>query len=252
VTSPALPLRLLARLSLALRFLTRLPIPGPPLAPGDLGGALAFFPVPGAVLGLLLLGAAELLAERLAPGVAAALLVACLAWLTGGLHLDGAADTADGLSGGRGDRARTLEIMRDSRIGAHGAATVAALLVAKTVAVAELLGRGETWALVAAPALARFAAVPLVVLFPYARPEGLGRSFRDGSGARELAVAAALTLAIVAPLGARTAAPAAAALAAAVVLALLVWRRLGGLTGDVYGAAIELAELAFLVVAGVR
>lgn len=249
---PALLARTLARLALAFRFLTRLPVPGPPVAPGDLGGALAFFPLPGAVLGLLLLGAAELLEGRLAPGVTAALLVALLAWLTGGLHLDGAADTADGLSGGRGDRGRTLEIMRDSRIGAHGAATVAALLVAKTAAVAELLGRGEAWALLAAPALARFAAVPLVVLFPYARPEGLGRSFHDGGGARELAVAAALALAILAPLGPGAAPPAAAALAAALVLALLVRRRLGGLTGDVYGAAIELAELAFLVVAGVR
>ncbi len=242
----------LRRLSLAFRFLTRLPFPGPPLTPKDLGGALAFFPIPGAALGLLLLGAAKLMEARLAPAVAAPLLVGALAWLTGGLHLDGAADTVDGLAGGRGDRGRTLAIMRDSRIGAYGAAALALLLIGKSAAVAELLARGEPWALVGAPALARFAAVPLVVLFPYAREEGLGRAFREGGGALELGVAAAFAVAILMSLGARAAAPAALALAGALGLALFVRKRLGGLTGDVYGAAVELAELAFLVVACAR
>jgi adenosylcobinamide-GDP ribazoletransferase len=248
----------LRHLSAAFRFLTRLPVPGPPLDVAELGRALAYFPVAGAALGGLLAGAGWLLAPRLAPGVLAAVVVALLAALSGGLHLDGLADVADGLGGGHGDRARTLAIMRDSRIGAFGAAALVLVVLDKAAAVAELFGRGDAaWALLCAPALARTAAVPLVVLFPYARPEGLGRAFHDGGGARELALAAVLGLAILggaatAGAGHRVVLPALAGLGAAGVLGLACRCRLGGLTGDVYGAAIELAEAAFLLVASAR
>jgi adenosylcobinamide-GDP ribazoletransferase len=215
-----------------------------------MGRALSYFPLAGAGLGAILAGAAWLLHPHLPPGVLAVLLVAALAALTGGLHLDGLADVADGLGGGHGDRARTLEIMRDSRIGAFGAAALVLVLLAKTAAVAALVAAGEAmWALFCAPVLARAAAVPLVVLFPYARPTGLGRAFHDGGGRRELGIAAALGLAAVAWPGTRVVVPAAAGLAAAGLVALAIRRRLGGLTGDVYGAAIEVAEATFLVVA---
>ncbi|HYD41278.1 MAG TPA: adenosylcobinamide-GDP ribazoletransferase [Anaeromyxobacter sp.] len=248
----------LRHLAAALRFLTRLPVPGPPLDARDLGRALAFFPVAGAALGALVAGTGWLLAPRLAPGVLAVLLVALLAALSGGLHLDGLADVADGLGGGHGDRARTLAIMRDSRIGAFGAAALVLLLLVKVAAVAELLGRGGAeWALLCAPVLGRTAAVPLVVLFPYARPEGLGRAFHEGGGPRELLVAGGLCLvtlcaAAATAAGLRAFLPAAAGLGAAVLVALACRRRLGGLTGDVYGAAIELAEAAFLLTATAR
>jgi adenosylcobinamide-GDP ribazoletransferase len=242
---------LLRRISAAFQFLTRLPIPGPPIEGAEMGRALAFFPLPGLTLGAIAAAAAWLLAPRLGAGVLAVLLVALLAWLTGGLHLDGLADVADGLGGGHGDRERTLAIMRDSRIGAFGATALALLLLLKVAAVGELLARGAApWALLCAPTLARFLAVPLVVVFPYARPRGLGRAFHDGGGARELLVALALTALATAWIGARVLLPSAAALAAAAALALLVHRRLGGLTGDAYGAAVELAEVAFLVAAG--
>ncbi len=236
--------------SAAFRFLTRLPLPGPPLEGRELGRALAYFPLAGLALGAITAGAARLLAPRLGPGVLAALLVALLAWLTGGLHLDGLADVADGLGGGHGDRSRTLAIMRDSRIGAFGATALGLALVVKVAAVAELLARGAApWALLCAPVLARFTAVPLVVLLPYARPEGLGRAFHEGGGPRELVVALALAALALAGFGVRVLLPSAAAVAAAAVVVLAVRRRLGGLTGDVYGAAIELAEAGFLVAA---
>jgi adenosylcobinamide-GDP ribazoletransferase len=242
----------------ALRFLTRLPVPGPPLEVRDLGRALAFFPVAGAALGGLVAGAGWLLQPRLAPGVLAALLVTLLAGLTGALHLDGLADVADGLGGGHGDRARTLAIMRDSRIGAFGAAALVLVLLVKVAAVAELLRRGGTgWALLCAPVLSRTAAVPLVVLLPYARPDGLGRAFHEGGGPRELVIAAGLALvalggAAAGGVGVVLVLPAVAGLAAAGLVALACRRRLGGLTGDVYGAAIELAEAAFLLAASAR
>ncbi|HET6413442.1 MAG TPA: adenosylcobinamide-GDP ribazoletransferase [Anaeromyxobacter sp.] len=242
----------LRHLLAAFHFLTRFPVPGPAPQEADLGRSLAFFPVPGVVLGALLAGAARLVGDHLAPAVVAPLLVAALAWLSGALHLDGLADLADGLGGGHRDPARTLSIMRDSRIGAFGAVAVILLLLVKTASVAELVKGGGAWALLCAPALARFTAVPLVVLFPYARPEGLGRPFHAGGGPRELAVAAVITAAILAVAGKRALFPTAVALGVALVLALAIRHRLGGLTGDVYGAAMELAETAFLACAGMR
>lgn len=236
---------------LAFQFLTRIPVGGT-LTRADLGRSCAWFPLPGAVMGVAVAGGAWLAAGHVPPALAGVLAAAALAWLSGGLHLDGLADLVDGLSGGRGDRDRALAIMRDGRIGAHGAAALVLVLLAKSAALAELVARGEPWALVAAPAVARFCAVPLVVAFPYARPEGLGKPFHGTAGAREVGVAAVLAAAALAPGLPGSLAQAAAAVGVAQAVALVARRRLGGLTGDVYGAAIELAELAFLAVAALR
>jgi adenosylcobinamide-GDP ribazoletransferase len=245
-------MRPLADARLAFQFLTRLPVGAGTIAGADLGRSCAWFPLPGAVMGLALAGAAHLAAGHVPPLLAGVLAAAALAWMSGGLHLDGLADLFDGLSGGHGDRARTLAIMRDARIGAHGAAALVLVLLAKSAALAELAARDEPWLLVAGPAVARFLVVPLVVGFPYARPEGLGKAFHGTAGAREVTVAAILAAAAIAPALPRSIGPAAAAAAAASAVALLARRRLGGLTGDVYGAAIELAEVVFLSVAALR
>jgi adenosylcobinamide-GDP ribazoletransferase len=237
---------------LAFQFLTRFPVPGPALRGSDLGRSTAWFPVPGAVMGLAVAGGCLAVEGHLPPALAAVLAVAALAWMSGGLHLDGVADVFDGLSGGHGDREKILRIMRDSRIGAHGATALALVLAAKVAALAALLARGEVWPLVAAPALARFSAVPLVAFVPYARAEGLGKAFQGTTGGREVAVAAVLASAAVAPFAPAALGPAAAALLAAATLAAALRRRLGGLTGDGYGAAIEVVEVAFLVAATVR
>ena len=120
----------------------------------------------------------------MAPWLIAVLLAALLAALTGGLHLDGVADVFDALGGGRGDRARMLEIMRDSRIGAHGAAALTLLLIAKVAALAQVAERRDLLALLAFPTIARWLAALLVVFFPYVRAEGLGRAFNGEARAR--------------------------------------------------------------------
>jgi adenosylcobinamide-GDP ribazoletransferase len=237
---------------LAFRFLTRFPVGRDVPARADAGRSCAWFPLAGAAMGLLVAGGAWLAQGHVPPALAGVIAAAALAWMSGGLHLDGLADTFDGLSGGHGDRERTLAIMRDGRIGAHGAAALALLLLAKAAALAELVARGDPWPMVAAPAVARFAAVPLVVWFPYAREEGLGTAFRGTAGTREIGIAAVLAAAAAGPSAPASLASAAAAHAVAGALALAVRRRLGGRTGDVYGAAIELAELAFLSVAALR
>ncbi len=246
-------MRWLRPMAVAVGFLTRLPVyRDEKVEEADIGRSLAWFPLAGLVLGLLLLGLARLVGNRLPAPLVAVALAGALAWLTGGLHLDGLADVADGFGGGHGDRTRTLEIMRDSRIGAHGAAALTLLLLGKVAALGEVVQRGEDWALLAFPVVARFAVVPLVLAFPYARPEGLGGAFKRHGRARHLIVAAVLAAGLLAPLD-RAALPCAgAALLAALAFALWARARLGGLTGDVYGACIELAELAFLAAATLR
>jgi len=234
----------------AFAFLTRLPVWAGPLRDADLGRSVAFFPVVGLVLGLVLTGLASLLAGVLAPALVGVLLATLLAALTGGLHLDGVADVFDALGGGRGDRGRMLEIMRDSRIGAHGAAALVLLLLAKALALAEVVQRRDFSILLAFPAIGRWAVTPSIVLYPYARSEGLGRAFNGEAGRRELAIATGLVGVALAALGVRLFIPAAAALAVATVVSLWLRHRMGGLTGDVYGAIVELAEVTALVVAG--
>ena len=242
---------LLRSLAAAFSFLTRLPVPGgAAVTERDLGRSVLWFPLVGAALGAALIGAASLLQGRpghLAAGPTAVVLVALLAALTGGLHLDGLADTFDAWGGGRGDRTRMLEIMRDSRIGAHGAAALCLLLVGKVFALRELLARGALFPIFAAPVFARFAVVPLLILFRYARPAGLGSPFGRETRAGYALAAALLPIGLCVWAGSRAVIPAAAALATALACGWALDRRLGGLTGDVYGAALELAELAFLI-----
>lgn len=235
-------------LSIAFAFLTRLPVRVGAAENADVGRALAFFPVVGLALGMAL-AAGAWLAGALPPGVAAVGLVALLAAATGGLHLDGLADVFDGLGGSHGDRERVLAIMRDSRIGAHGALALLLVVLAKVFAASVALQRGNLWVVALFPAVARWAVVPLIVAFPYVREVGLGSTFKDRGSTVELAWSTLFVLLMLLWAGIRAVVPAAVALATALGFGLWMRRRLGGLTGDAYGAAIELAEVAFLTVA---
>lgn len=236
----------------AFAFLTRLPVWRGPLRDADLGRSVSFFPLVGLVLGLALTGLAAALAGTVSPALIAVLLATLLAALTGGLHLDGFADVFDALAGGRGDRARTLEIMRDSRIGAQGAAALTLLLIAKVAALAQVAERRDLLALLAFPTVARWLAALLVVLFPYVRAEGLGRAFSGEAGRVQAGVATAIAIAVVAVLGPGLILPALGTAAGVLAFAFWLHRRLGGLTGDVYGAAVELAEVLMLLLSCMR
>ncbi len=237
-------------LAVAVAFLTRLPITVREIRDADFGRALSWFPAVGLLLGGTLAAVAQLGAGHISVELLALAVVAVLAALTGGLHLDGVADVFDGIAGGRGDRDRTLAIMRDSRIGAFGAIALVIALLAKVFAVVSVLRTEASWAVWTFPVAARWAVCPLVVCFPYARKEGLGKPFSGHARLIHLVLGTALTSGVLAFAGVQTVVPAIAALAAAFGLALWIQRRLGGLTGDVYGAAIEVAEIAFLIAAG--
>jgi len=238
----------------AVAFLTRIPMPGrASLAPGAAGGSVMFFPVVGLLLGLLSAGVAVLLRDRFglpAHLLWALLLVALHAFLTGALHLDGLSDIVDGLGGSRGDRDRALEIMKDPRIGAFGVAALVLLLAGKIIVMNEALRMPHSFAILAVyPVAARFAASLLVIFFPPARATGMARTFHDESRWPFAIVAAAFAVGAFWCFAPTLGIPAACALGTGLAVGGWIAIRLRGLTGDAYGAAIELSELAFLAAA---
>lgn len=233
----------------ALGFLTVLPVgrnlpcDGPLLA-----RSMALFPAVGLLLGLLLALSNWALQLILPPLVAAPLLVALLAWLTGAMHLDGLADLADGLAGGQ-DRESRLRIMKDSRIGAIGAVALVLLLLLKVLAIHSLPAPLQSPALVLMPAAGRWLQVVLAALCAYARPEGgTGGAFVENVGAPQV-LYAGLTLALAALVlfGLKGLGVLLGLGLLAVWLLRLCNSRLGGVTGDALGAATELAEVAGLL-----
>jgi len=234
---------------LALKFLTVLPVPTPrDVPPKAMGRAAAYYPLVGALLGLLLVGADLLLGLVLAPVLRAALVLALWVGLTGALHLDGFLDCCDGLFAPCPPE-RRLEILRDTHAGSFAVVGAVLLLLVKYAALASLQGPWRPAALAGAPVLGRWAMTYALVAYPYARQgPGLGGLVKQGAGRRELAVASACAL------GATLAAwhwlglaalPATWAFTAAV--ARWIMGRIPGLTGDTYGAICELVEAAWLV-----
>jgi adenosylcobinamide-GDP ribazoletransferase len=234
----------------AVAFLTRVPVGRVELGRDDVARGSVLFPLVGAGIGLVVGLVAVGLDSRLGPLLAAALAVAFEALLTGAIHLDGLADTADGL--GAGTRERALAVMREGAIGAFGATALGLDLLVKTAAIAAILsGPAPVLALVAAFAVGRAAPLALAAAFPYAREEdGIGRAL---AGRPWAAVGVALGIVVaVGALGMRGLWIAGAAAVAVAALALVA-RRLGGVTGDVLGAAAELGTTFALVgAAGTR
>nr|WP_215730862.1 adenosylcobinamide-GDP ribazoletransferase [Pseudomonas lalucatii] len=232
---------------IALQFLTRLPVrlAGMP-TPAQLGRSLLWYPAVGLLLGLLLVTAQQLLAD-VQVLLQAALLLTLWVGLSGGLHLDGLADSADAWVGGMGDRERTLAIMKDPRSGPMAVLVLALLLLLKFAALVALLEAGEALALLLVPWLARVLPPLLLLSTPYVRPGGLGQALADHLPRRQLPWLLAAHGVAIALFGG----PGLLALLVAGLLFLwlrrLLRRRLGGTTGDTAGALLELTECAMLV-----
>ena len=235
--------------ALALQLLTRLPVPSSslPPRPEELGLAVLFFPVVGLLIGALLAGLHTAL-WLIDPGVLAALVLAAWVLLTGGLHLDGLADTADAWIGGQGDRDRTLAIMKDPRSGPIAIVARVLVLLIKFAALQALLAGDAGILLLLTPVLGRAIIVLLLITTPYIRPEGLGAPYasylpRLSCSLLVLLVAAA-TVALLEWQG--------GVLLVALGIGWIGLRhelmgRLGGATGDTLGAACELAETIALL-----
>ena len=247
-----------SRLTLAVTFLTAVRLPIAAEAPAaDLWASMAFYPLVGLLLGLAAWGLYALLLYAVTPLLAAALVIVALELVTRALHLDGLMDTADGYLSGA-PRERALGIMKDSRVGAMGVFAAVAVIIVKVSALAALARSGAALGLIAGLSAARLLPVLDVRFFAYARREGTGAAFA-GAGttngpvvaAVAVAVATALVVGAVAWPGATgaflTLDVALAAIAVSLGVQALVARRLGGLTGDVYGLGVELAETVALV-----
>ncbi len=236
----------LLRLRLAMGFLTRIPVGDVLASDEDFARSLGFFALVGGVIGVFLSTVAWGLAPHLPPGAIAGIVLTLSAALTAGLHLDGLADVFDGLGGGRGDPARMLEVMRDSRIGSHGAVALILYFLCKLAVLAPLIEAGSFAAIALMPLIARGLLVPIIVTVPYVRKRGLGTSFQTHAGALEVFLALGVVLLALYIAGPGPAVIATLwAAAAVIVFSGLVVSKLRGLTGDAYGALIEIAELTF-------
>jgi adenosylcobinamide-GDP ribazoletransferase len=233
----------------ALQFLTLLPIKRN-FTGEQIGRATAWFPVVGILIGLILAGLNYVLGLILAPAVVNVLLVAALAILSGALHLDGLADTLDGMAGHRTTEER-LEIMRDSRIGGFGAIGVALFLLVEYVSLNAIPAEFKYFVLILTPALSRWAMVNSIFVYPYARPAGLGRAFKDAVNWQQYAIATVVSLGLSVVLFKVSGLVIIAGVWVVITLLSGYFKsQLKGLTGDTYGAINEISVITvFLIVA---
>lgn len=234
-------------LSLAFSFLTILPvIDRRPASDETVAASFAWFPIVGFLVGVALIGEDRLLAYVFPQVIRSVLIIISLTIITGAVHLDGLADTADALGAGR-DRERALDIMRDSRVGTFGASAIFFDLALKILALSTLAGHRRYVALIAAPMLARWAMLLVTRGLPYLRESGAGSTLLSGESTLgpRAAVVAAFTLAVILALGALR--PTAVAIVIVFAMRSFYQRWLGGVTGDLIGACGELAEIAVLV-----
>jgi adenosylcobinamide-GDP ribazoletransferase len=232
----------------ALEFLTRLRVRRVPRTDmRSIAAAQMWFPAVGLLIGALLL-AIDRLASRALPAASAdVIVVVALAMITGGLHLDGLADAADGVFGGDTPE-RRLEIMRDVHAGTYAIVAVVAVLALKWAGLAAMPTSVRFEALLLVPCLARLAMVAGAAAYPYARPDGMGAGFR-AHARRALPVAGATAFtASMLLIGAGGLLVTAFAVTAALAVGACATRAAGGMTGDLYGATAEISEALLLLV----
>lgn len=242
----------------ALTFLSR--VPGPYLKrldPEVQQAAMWFYPVVGAILGLVLVTLVTLCFSynpQASVLLVGALVLALWVYFTGAMHLDGVADTADAWVGGLGDHARTLEIMKDPRVGAMAVAAMLVVLLVKFAAITALLTQTQDntglllGGLVLIPMLARAGIIGLMATTPYVRPHGMVSTTQNAATKSKVTVMT-IILALLAVW----------MLQEKALMILLVWfallvayraalnKRLGGYTGDTLGAGVEFQETVLLV-----
>jgi adenosylcobinamide-GDP ribazoletransferase len=237
--------RLLEELLVAFQFLTRLPLARVPYQPDSLSRSAKFFPLVGLAIGAVVSVLQQILTSHLNRALLALLLLTFLVLVTGGFHEDGLADTADAFGGGW-NREQVLTILRDSRIGSYGGIALVLSLLARFLLLSILPANRFTALVVSAHVLCRWTALPLSYFLPPARPD-------DGQGARvalrisslSLITGTLLSFAIVFYLMREGFwIPVLVAIMISALSGLYYFRRIGGVTGDCFGATNQLTEIA--------
>lgn len=237
-------------LAVAIAYLTILRLPGKRAF--DLRRAVVWFPVVGLLLGAILAVAWTGLVQVAPRPVATFLTLLLWVWMTGGMHLDGLADTSDALLSWR-NRDNMLEVMRSPQVGPVGMTSLLSVLLAKAVALHNLPDAKAAAALLCAPLLGRAAQTLSTCFMNYAKDEGVAVTAFDTTRRWPRILAAVLPLGVCLQMGWDTAA---LVLVGVFLLALVLLRRirslLGGMTGDTLGAVTEIVEAAVLILATIR
>lgn len=236
---------------LALSFFTRVPIPTLHYSVEDWNKSVNYYPLVGLVIGGLLMGIHTLTDMWFSSQLTTVLTLVFWIYITGGLHLDGWMDLADGLGSNR-ERDQMLEIMKDSRVGAMGVLAVLMLLMVKGSALYELQGIKHGMWLILIPVCARTFVLFAIQFWPYVSKAGIGSGMRDGLQGKYLFLAVLLTFILSWLIGGPQALLVVAITAiGGFWLCTHIARKLGGLTGDCYGACIEWCEtIALLSIVG--
>lgn len=232
---------------IALQFLTVLPIELKQIPTVKQNGqSVLFYPLVGLLIGLILFGLSILLV-KLPIILAATIILVIWIWLTGGLHLDGLADTADAWVGGFGDRERTLKIMKDPSCGPIGVLSLVIVCLMKFSALYVLLEQRLSAFLILIPMLGRSVPLFLFLTTRYVRANGLGRSITDSIPKTLAWMVFVITLALLCAFKWMGLVALISCLLLLVYLRFLFIKRIGGITGDTVGAAIELSETGLIL-----
>lgn len=231
--------------AVAFQFLTRIPTLSKTFEVDSLSRAAKFFPLVGLVVGCGAAFLQKLLSSHLSRAVIALVVLAYLMLITGCLHEDGLADTADGFGGGW-SKDQILAILKDSRIGSYGAAALVLSLLARYVLLASLPAERFAAYVISSHVLCRWSSLPLSYFLPSAREQ-------EGQGARIAKLTSLSTLifgslfsfaVVILALRWSAVAPLLATLLVVTLSGMFYWRKIGGVTGDCFGATNQLAEIA--------
>ena len=237
-------------LLIALQFLTVLPIRiKSEIQKTDFGASLLYFPLVGLIIGLILSGInALLLILNFPPLAVNIILVVVLIAITGGMHLDGLSDTADAFLSGK-PRDEMLAIMRDSHIGVMGVLSIASVILLKVGLLTSVAVPLKITALILSCVLSRWSSVLAIFLFPYARKDGKARVFTEGMNLKIFALSSIIVLVFAFAVW-RTKGLVTLLIAAGCTYLIGKFsnRKIGGITGDILGATIELTEVIVLFV----
>lgn len=232
---------------IALQFLTVLPINLKTMPSAKQNGqAILFYPFVGLLIGLILFGVSLILVKLPILLIASIILVLWI-WLTGGLHLDGLADTADAWVGGFGDPERTLRIMKDPTCGPIGVLSLVVVCLLKFAALYVLLEQHLNAFLILVPVLGRSVPLFLFLTTVYVRDKGLGRSITDFIQKKLTWTVFVITIALLYMFKWLGLVTFICFIAVLFYLRALFIKRIGGITGDTVGAAIELIETGLIL-----
>lgn len=242
-------MKILESIVVAFQFLTRLYLPiNVEWDTANLRRSLMWFGLVGAFIGVILAGAMTLFNRfNVIPAVSGIIILIIWIFITGGMHIDGISDMADGFFSMR-DKEKTLEIMKDSHVGAFGVITIVFLLLIKFEMLKEfIIIEKNVWLLILPPTIARIAAGLVLSFYETTKKSGLGYTFHSSDPRIFWAIGFVVTLIISSILNIKSLIFIGIAILASNLMALWAKKKIGGLNGDIYGAIVETVEVIGMV-----